>query len=69
MSESKYRIKLLVIDILERMNDWEELTICTDKDGVTLYEGLPEDVPPSLFNDAITGIGESAETVLLYINP
>ena len=62
----KNRVKLLVLDIVERMGDWEETTIC--KDGITLYEGLPEDIPPSLLNTEITGIGVYAETVLLYIN-
>lgn len=68
MSESKHRIKLLVIDIVERMNKWEEITICKDKDGVILGSGLTEDVPPSLLNVEVTGIGISAETVLVYIN-
>ncbi len=63
------RIKLLVIDIVERMNKWEEVTICTDTDGAILGSGLVEDVTHSLLNAEVTGIGQSAETVLLYINP
>lgn len=62
------RMKLIVLDILERMNDWEEITICRPNDGIILYEGLPDDIPPSIYNAEVTGIGVSAETVLLYIN-
>lgn len=61
------RIKLIVLDIVERMNEWEEITICASNDGVILYEGLPDGVPPSLLNIDVTGIGVSAETVLLYV--
>lgn len=64
------RIKLIVLDIVERMNEWEEVTICIGEDGYILYEGLADDYfPSSLLNTEVTGIGISDETVLLYINP
>ena len=64
----KRRIKLLVLDIVERMNKWEEITICEEDDYAILYHGLSEDVPPSLLNYEVMGIGISSETVLLYTN-
>ena len=62
------RIKLIVLDVIERMNALEEVTICVGEDGHILYEGLADDyIPPSLLNIEVTGIGISDETVLLYI--
>ena len=68
MTESNYRLKLIVLDIIERMNDWEEVTICVDQNGYTLYEGLNNEVPPDILNSEVTGIGVAYETVLIYIN-
>ena len=64
----KRRIKLIVIDIVERMNYWEEITIAIDESGITLFSGYPEDVPLSILNTEVTGLGISEETLLVYIH-
>ena len=52
--EEKYRVKLLVIDLVERMTEYTYVKVV--RDGITLYRGYYRKIPKELLNESVLKI-------------
>jgi len=67
MNEGKYRIKLLVFDLVERMTEYTYVKI--KRDDTTLFLGYYTKVPKELLNETVLKIHplDSTDVPLLIV--
>lgn len=54
MNNAKYRIELIVLDLVERMTEFTYVKIA--RDGVTLFLGYYTKIPKELLNETVIKI-------------